>query len=264
MRDLRGVVLSNSLFSETTLKHLLLFFDKLTLVGALGEDLYVTHSVAAAIDFLVRQGVADVALRRGYSTPELSARVRHVIADQFVHYELPIDPSETEDVVPIYDRPAFYDQSPPFHSTTASRLTAILKVGLTALPKPDQTAAFQDILDFKAALHDKQWGFRRFLKRLATKEYTAYEIRDEVEWLIGEYTKAMKIHHLKATQSFVDIFIVSPVEIIENLAKLNWSKVAKGVLSVKKRNVDLLEAEMNAPGRECAYVFDARKRFGKV
>jgi hypothetical protein len=32
---------------------------------------------------------------------------------------------------------------------------------------------------------------------------------------------------------------------------------------VKKRKVELLEAEMKAPSRECAYVFDARKRFGK-
>jgi hypothetical protein len=41
---------------------------------------------------------------------------------------------------------------------------------------------------------------------------------------------------------------------------LHW----KGVLSIKKRKVELMEAEMKAPGRECAYVFDARKRFAKV
>lgn len=31
---------------------------------------------------------------------------------------------------------------------------------------------------------------------------------------------------------------------------------------IKKREVELLEAEMKAAGRECAYMFDARKRFG--
>jgi hypothetical protein len=71
----------------------------------------------------------------------------------------------------------------------------------------------------------------------------------------------MRLHRLKASQSFVDVFIITPLEIIENLVKFNWSKIAKGLLQVQKRKVELMEAEMKAPGRECAYVFDARQRF---
>jgi hypothetical protein len=56
--------------------------------------------------------------------------------------------------------------------------------------------------------------------------------------------------------------MIAPLEILEDLVQFRWSKLAKGMLSVRKRNVELLEAEMKAPGRECAYVFDARKRFG--
>jgi hypothetical protein len=41
----------------------------------------------------------------------------------------------------------------------------------------------------------------------------------------------------------------------------NWSRLTKGVVSVRKRKVELLEAEMKPPGRECAYVFRARQRF---
>ena len=69
-------------------------------------------------------------------------------------------------------------------------------------------------------------------------------------------------HKIKASQSFLDVFVISPLEIIENLVKLNWSKIARGALQVRKRRVELMEAEMKAPGRECAYVFDARRRFG--
>jgi hypothetical protein len=81
--------------------------------------------------------------------------------------------------------------------------------------------------------------------------------------MVNEYAKAMRIHHIKASQSFVDVFVISPLEIIENLVKFKWSKIAKGALSVDKRRIELLESEMKAPGRECAYVFDARKRFGQ-
>ena len=72
----------------------------------------------------------------------------------------------------------------------------------------------------------------------------------------------MQIHQIKVAQSFVDVFVITPIEIIENLVKFNWSKIAKGALQVRKRKVELLETEMKAPGRECAYVFDARNRFG--
>jgi hypothetical protein len=54
----------------------------------------------------------------------------------------------------------------------------------------------------------------------------------------------MKIHKVRSSQSFVEVFLASPLEIIEDLAKFNWSKLAKGALSVKKREVELMEAEM--------------------
>jgi hypothetical protein len=41
----------------------------------------------------------------------------------------------------------------------------------------------------------------------------------------------------------VDVFVVSQLEIVENIIKINWSKIAKGMLSVQKRKVELLEAE---------------------
>ena len=36
----------------------------------------------------------------------------------------------------------------------------------------------------------------------------------------------------------------------------------KGLVSIKKRKLELLEAEASRPGREFAYIYDARKRFG--
>jgi hypothetical protein len=139
----------------------------------------------------------------------------------------------------------------------------VLRVAFQCLPVPGDTCSWQDIFDFKAELRDKRWGFRRFLKALSSKEQTEAEIRDEIEWMVNEYKKAMAIHEIKASQSFVDVFVICPLEIIENLAKFNWSKVAKGALQVRKRKSELMEAEMKAPGRECAYVFDAQRRFGR-
>jgi hypothetical protein len=142
------------------------------------------------------------------------------------------------------------------------KLQSVLQVALKALPVPDDESSWDDILAFKADLHDKQWSFRRWMHSLASKTMTQLEIEEELEWLVKEYRKAMELHHLKASQSFVDVFLISPLEIAEDIAKFRWSKLAKEFLSVRKRQIDLMEAEMKAPGRECAYVFNARKRFG--
>jgi hypothetical protein len=37
--------------------------------------------------------------------------------------------------------------------------------------------------------------------------------------------------------------------------------VVKGIVSIKKRGLELLEGEANAPSREVEYIYDARKRF---
>ncbi len=137
----------------------------------------------------------------------------------------------------------------------------IVTVASEILPTPDDSCAWQDILDFKQEMKDKLWRFRRFLHSLAIKKQTEAEIRDDIEWSLNEYTKAMKLHNLKAGHSLVKVYVIPAIEVVEDIAKFNWSRIAKGAFSVTKRKIELMEAEMKAPGRECAYVFDARKRF---
>jgi hypothetical protein len=97
---------------------------------------------------------------------------------------------------------------------------------------PDDSCSWQDILDFKAESRDKQWPFKRFLNTLAPKHQNEADIQDEIEWMLNEYRKAMEVHHIKVSWSFVDVFVTSPLEIVENLVKFNWSKIAKGALAV--------------------------------
>lgn len=151
----------------------------------------------------------------------------------------------------------------PKASHAAAASTNILRVALDSLPVPDDDCPWMDILDFRSESRDQQWAFRRFLNDVATKRQTEAEIRDDIEWTVNQYRKAMEVHRMKSTQSLVEVFLISPLEVIEDLVKFKWSKIAKGSLQVHKRKVDLMEAEMRAPGRECAYVFDAREHFSK-
>ena len=151
-----------------------------------------------------------------------------------------------------------YDSFPK--DPTASLQSAWM-VGFSCLPETDETSAFEDLLDFRQELKDKQWGFRRFLGSLATKQMTEGEIRDEIEWLVSEYSKSMELCDLKASKSFFETIIIPAAEVLEDLAHFKFSKIAKLGVAAKQRKIDMLENEAKATGRKCAYVFEARKKF---
>jgi hypothetical protein len=150
----------------------------------------------------------------------------------------------------------------PGGSEITNKSELVLDLAMARFPLPDHTCSWEDLIAFREEAHEKLWGIRRFLNTLATKNQSEAEIRDDIEWSMNEYEKAMKLHRIKASRSFVEVFVISPLEIIENLVKLNFSTIARGILSVQKRKIELMEAEMKAPGRECAYIFAAKERFG--
>ncbi len=279
MRELHGVLS----IAKTDYKPYALFFDKLHVFGLEryrlnNESSPEVDRISAELSFLEERGViqaAPIELTQQFAPEVISAVSKLMSQETPMSQGTPISGPQTRDVcirsfanvlpvtngdvVPICEVP-FPEILAPAQPRSSSQI--VLSVAFGAMPVPDETCAWDDILHFKTELHDKQWAFRRFLQDLATKQRKEPEISDQIEWMVNEYSKAMEIHRLKASNSFVDVFLIPTLELIEDIVKLNWSKIAKGTLSVKKRKVELLEAEMKASGRECAYVFDARKRFG--
>ena len=140
----------------------------------------------------------------------------------------------------------------------------VIEVALTEFPVPDETrCSWPDILEFRQESHDKKWTFNRFLRTLASTKQTPAEIRDDIEWTINEYSKAMQVHGLKSSSGLIEAYFLPALEVIEGFPIPKISSVLKAGVSIRKRKVELLESEMKAPGRECAYVFDARKKFGR-
>jgi hypothetical protein len=132
-----------------------------------------------------------------------------------------------------FDRVPIYQFHPPDELCTkrddlgGQALRTVIKVTLCGLPTPDENCAWEDILEFRAEGYEKRWGFRRFLHTLATKSQTEAEIRDDLEWTLKDYTNAMHIHHIKASQSFFEVYLLPVIELVEDLAKFNWSKLPK-------------------------------------
>jgi hypothetical protein len=278
MRELHGVMFESDPFPEARLKRVALLFDQVHIInvyGRLKNPAYIgpREQTEATVDYLSSHGlIKNLEFHTGLFTEAMATGIaQHLdevrrtgaphrfgdVASRLYANELS---NADHDYTAICRSPlsAYVAHS---QGTSIGKAESTLRVALTALPLPDEGTSWSEILEFRAHTRDKQWAFRRFLLSLATRQLSEAEIRDELEWSLHEYTKAMELHNIKASQSFVELFVISPLEIIENLVKLNWSKLAKGALSVRKRKVELLEAEMKAPGKECAYVFESRKRF---
>jgi hypothetical protein len=136
----------------------------------------------------------------------------------------------------------------------------VLQIGVECCPAPGDECSWGEILDFRSEMRRKLLGLRRFLRDAVTKKQTAAELQEAIEVSLDEYTKAMDRLKLKRSISFMETYIVPIVEAFESFKP---SMVVKGIVSIKKRRLELLEGEANAPGREVAYIYDARKRFGQ-
>jgi len=292
MREIHGVM-STSPQDHQSIRQQLLLFDKIYIVGldrriARPENFpeYLSSSQAADDLFLLERGViAPTAIRTNeigafvQGTPATLGESLNVIRDPDLDAETKFKFLAVEGKL-LFDRmvreiaaanaattgietlPLCTNDLPDQLQTQApSGLKEVAQIVISSMPIPADDVGLADVLDFRAELADKKWNLHRFIQQLASKQQTEAEVRDSIEWALHEYTQAMELHRLKTSNSFVDVFVISPLEVLENIVKFNWSKIAKGALQVRKRKVELLEAEMKAPGRECAYVFDARKRY---
>jgi hypothetical protein len=287
MRELHGVL---STFSARNLKREALIFDKFHLWRTV-DDPAGLHKQPEDFDnelsYLMLQGmVVDSTPVLLNNAPDGSATLMQATERKIAHVTAPIlyDPASGKpgrlrlaaasmfandavtrllsstlaertnvDLVPICEL------SPLEVDPDSERAENVLTVSLGAFPVPDDQTPWQDIIDFKLESHDKIWAFKRFVNTLATKKQTDVETRDDIEWSLNEYTKAMDRFKIKRSASFIETYIIPTVEAFESFKP---SAFVKGIVSVKKRKLELLEGEASSPGRECAYIFDAQQRFG--
>jgi len=71
----------------------------------------------------------------------------------------------------------------------------------------------------------------------------------------------MKLHKMKVYPGFIESVVTVTPEILENLAKIKLSKVARALFFFKHKKINLMEAELKAPGRDLAYLIKLKDKF---
>jgi len=144
-----------------------------------------------------------------------------------------------------------------------SKVTDVAQVIINKLPLPDQTTPWESIFEYRDDTDVKQslLSLRRWMRKIAEQNLPVHEIEEELEWLMNEFQAHMKLHKMKSNTETIETIIKVPLEMLENLVKFNFSKLVDPLFAMRKRKLSLLEAEINAPGKDIAYVIKTNEAF---
>ncbi len=166
---------------------------------------------------------------------------------------------------PVMDS-AYIDTFYNYSKDKKHREAKVLDVVLGEFPYiDDEEEPFEKIIDYKEDpdTRKKFLALRNWMIDIASKELESYEIREKLLHQLDEYRQHLEYHRMKHYSSGFQTLLSSSVYIIENLTKLNFSKVLDKVCSFQSRSIALMEAEMKLPGKELAYIQEVREKFGK-
>ncbi len=102
---------------------------------------------------------------------------------------------------------------------------------------------------------------REWVLEISKKNYSEKEIEQKIDYLLMEYSNQLEIHKLKYELDSIETFIITSLEILENIAKLNFSKAAKVLFDIRKRKLNLLEAEQKLMGKELALIHKLNEKY---
>jgi len=141
--------------------------------------------------------------------------------------------------------------------------TRILNSVISHLPTLDESVSLSQLKEIKAddRYKLKYYAFRDFVNTLASSTLSINEINEKIEFLYSEYKTQFEIHKVKYRLSTLETVLVTSAEMIENLARLQFGKFAKNIISLKNREIELLEAESKIPGKEIALLYDIKASF---
>jgi hypothetical protein len=139
----------------------------------------------------------------------------------------------------------------------------VARIVLAAFPEPGELTSIEDIVQFRQDPDSRQRliELRLWVREMARCSSPPSELEEKLEWLLHEYENHMKLHRMKLERGILEIVVTTPLEVLEDLVKLNWSKSAKKLFDLRKSKLALLEAEASAPGREVSYLAWAREKF---
>jgi len=142
----------------------------------------------------------------------------------------------------------------------SDRLGTVIRVIMHEVPEPSEETSWEQIIEFRNTpeTEARMAGLRRWMSEIATKGLESSRMADELQYLLHEYEQYMRVQKMKILKGPLETILTVSGEIAESLAKVQWGRLGKLPFVIRQRRIQLLEAELSAPGREIGWLTDVR------
>lgn len=136
-----------------------------------------------------------------------------------------------------------------------------ISIVMKKFPVLDNEIPFELFLEFKQNPDTKLKlsRLKNWISEIGSTNISAKEIEQKLEFLMMEYTNHLDFHKLKYSNGVIETIITTSLSIIENVLQLKLSDASKVIFDLSKKQIDLLESERNAVGKEVAYIHKLEK-----
>lgn len=131
------------------------------------------------------------------------------------------------------------------------------KVVIKKFPSIFSESNHEKFIDFKSDPDTqlKLSRLRNWAFDIGKMGFTEKEIEQKLDFLLKEYEEQIKLHNMKYELNTFETVAMISLEVIENIAKLSFSKAAKVLFELGKEELKLLEAEHKFTGKEVALLY---------
>ena len=148
--------------------------------------------------------------------------------------------------------------------------STVIEVVLREFPVPDEQTPWEQIEEFRSDQEAKSkfFALKKLINDLSRMVLPRTEIEDNLKSSIVDYENHMRIHRLKLKLDILKIVAAIDFPLLAAAKLTGWGPVitAAGLIvspliAIKQQQVQLLEAEQTAPGREIAYIVKSKEQF---
>ena len=139
----------------------------------------------------------------------------------------------------------------------------VWRVVFKEMPRFDTRAPWDDVLDFRAEERTQHLirSLRRWVRKVVAEEWSENALEDEVRELVYEYETHLRLSRMSNGKEALEFLVTGTADLVEDIIKLRFGKIAQLATAMMNRHVRLLQAEAAAPGRELALIPELKRHF---
>ncbi|MCT3959081.1 hypothetical protein HZQ27_08160 [Elizabethkingia anophelis] len=152
-----------------------------------------------------------------------------------------------------------------FDINNQSKKEEIIQFILSDIPEIDISTSWEHIIEYRSdtSVRNKYLALINWVNKASNSNLKLSELKDEYDYLYSEYMQQFKLHKIKYNNSKLEILLNSTLNFVANIATKNYVSSIKDLFQFNIKKASLLQEESKIPGKEIAYIFHTKDKFGK-